>query len=467
MVIPRIPRTEEEAKIGGGLVVLSQKDAVALVKDELYPLWQSERDRLELLDQWLRGEHDMFKLPHDATEDAKRLIELARTPLLGLSVTTIAQAMAVDSYRSPSGKDTARAWRRWRANRLDSGQIALYKAALGYGSAYVVGLPGVDRDGEPLASLRGVSPKRMIAVYADPVWDEWPVYALEVQTSGKSSRMLTLYEDDVLHRIGWANDELEYIDWQPHNAGVCPVVRYAQVDLDGRHDGEVRPFTNVAARVEKTIYDRLLIQHNNSWRVITAAGMKKPEGSEADARKAKLQLRQDSILIAEDPDTKFSSLPETQLNGIIEATKQDIETLSAVTQTPTHNLTGQMINLSAEALAAARAPLTQKVAERQRTFGDAHEQALRLAAHIDGDAEGATDYEARITWQDMEIRSLSQAADALGKIAQMLGVPVEGLWGKIPNVTKSDTDEWKRMRDEGDPLERMSSMLQDRADADA
>jgi hypothetical protein len=35
---------------------------------------------------------------------------------------------------------------------------------------------------------------------------------------------------------------------------------------------------------------------------------------------------------------------------------------------------------------------------------------------------------ARVSWQDMSVRSLSQAVDAYGKAAQMLGVPEQALW---------------------------------------
>src|SRR5699024_1085837 len=118
-------------------------------------------------------------------------------------------------------------------------------------------------------------------------------------------------------------------------------------------------------------------------------------------------------LVAEDPDTKFGTLDETPLDGFVRAYESDIEALAATSQTPSHNLTGKMVNLSAEALAAARAPLSQKVFERQVSFGQSHVQALQLAAALEGDVVSAQDVSARVTWQDMEIRSLSQAVDAL------------------------------------------------------
>src|SRR5699024_4102882 len=155
--------------------------------------------------------------------------------------------------------------------------------------------------------------------------------------------------------------------------------------LDGSLEGEVVSFNGLGARINKTAYDRLLTQHYNTWKVRTIAGLGDFAKDQREAEQKKMQLRQDDILVAEDHDTRFGTLDETPLDGFIGAERADIESLAAVSQTPSHNLTGQMVNLSAEALAAARAPLTQKIAERQLAFGKSHDQMLRLAAFIEGD----------------------------------------------------------------------------------
>jgi hypothetical protein len=165
------------------------------------------------------------------------------------------------------------------------------------------------------------------------------------------------------------------------------------------------------------------------------------------------------MLVAEDPDTKFGTLDETPLGGFIDAWRSDIEALAAVSQTPTHTLTGQLVNLSAEALAAARAGLNQKITERQKSFGKSHVQALRLAAQLEGNEIDAQDVASRVTWQDMEIRSIAQAVDALGKAATMLQIPPQALWGRIPGVEKSDVDEWEAMAAQSDPVTQMTNTL--------
>lgn len=447
---------------------LSESAGASLIFDELFPKWLNEFERLERIDRWLRWKQDDIRLPRTATSELKQLVELSKVPWLSLVVSSVAQCLYVDGYRSPLDQISEERtvprgpWKTWHANDFDRRQVAVHRAALAYGYAFVRVTPGEDSDGDDRAVMRGVSPRKAFAAYEDPAEDDWPIYTLIVDSRGEGKGYsLRLYDDTEMLRytMDSRTSKPQYVSRTRHNAGVTPFVRYANMlDLDGRCDGEVEPYIPLAGRINKTSYDRLLTQHFSSWKIRTVSGMAEPDSEEAANRK-KLQLRQDDILVAEDPDTKFGTLDETSLNGFIDSWRSDIEALAAVSQTPTHALTGQLVNLSAEALAAARAGLTQKVTERQKSFGGSHVQALRLAASLDGDRDYADDTMARVTWQDMEIRSMSQAVDALGKAATMLQVPLPALWQRIPGVEKTDVDEWERMAREMDPMERLTAEL--------
>jgi hypothetical protein len=310
--------------------------------------------------------------------------------------------------------------------------------------------------------IRGVSPRNMFALWEDPAEDDWPQYVLRVVESKGDRHVLRVFDDTAVHSltIEDTGDKVTYQGPpQRHDAGVCPVVRYANMlDLEGRATGEVEPYIAAAARINKTAYDGLLTQHFSSWKVRTVTGMAMPDEVD-EANRTALKLSHADLLVGEDPDTKFGTLDETPLGGFIEAHRHDVETLAAISQTPTHELTGQMANLSAEALAAARASLNQKVVERQKSIGASHAQALRLAAALDGDDDYAADLTGRVTWQDMEIRSMSQAVDALGKAATMLFIPPSALWSRIPGVEKSDVEEWIELAEKGDPITKMQAEL--------
>jgi hypothetical protein len=452
--------------------VLSPEQARKLLKDTLYPQWEQEQRRLERIDCWYRWRHEDIKIPRKATQELRQLADLSKVPWLNLVVTVCAQAMYVDGYRSRLDEpnepgdgrvpDPSPPWRTWLANGMDRRQIGLHRAALAYGYAFTKVLPGEDPlTGEERAVIRGVSPRKMFAVFDDPAEDDWPQYAMQVMASKGDRHEVLVFDDTAVHTlvIEDTGTKVTYGDARLHDAGVCPIVRYANIlDLEGRASGEVEPFIPLAARINRTSYDRLVTQHFSSWKVRTVAGMAEPDTEEAANRK-KLQLRQDDLLVAEDHDTKFGTLDETPLDGFIAAHRHDVETLAAASQTPTHELTGQLANLSAEALAAARASLNQKVTERQKGIGASHRQTLQLAAAVDGQQEWARDESGRVTWQDMEIRSMAQAADALGKMVTMLGVPPTATWGRIPGVEKTDVAEWMELAERGDPITRMQADL--------
>lgn len=412
----------------------------------------------ETLDSWYRGTNERPWMPARSSAEYRELQERAYTPWLGLVVTAVAQSLYVEGYRRADDTDESPVWRVWQANGMDARQIAIHRGALAHGVAYATVLPG-KRNGESIPVIRGVSARRMITLWANPGDDEWPMYALRsdiIRVDGSDVTRYRLYDDQDVHTVDRVRGKLEYVTSDHHGVGVCPVIQYsANADLDGRVTSDIEALIPVAARIDQDTFDRLIVQRFGSWVVRTISGMEMPE-TDDEMHAAKLKLRVEDILVSESQDTKFGTLPGTPLDGYISARDSDIRDLAAVSQTPPHHLLGQMANLSAEALAAAEASLTRKVAERQHVFGEAHEQTLRLASELMG-IPG--DPSAEVRWRDMESRSLAQAADALGKIAQMLNVPVQLLWEKIPGWTQEDVERAKALYSESDAMARLFDSL--------
>lgn len=436
---------------------MNQRDAISLVK-RLFPQYQDDKRELDKVDSWYRGENERPSMPRQSTREYQQLQDRAYTPWLGLVVTSVAQTLYVEGYRRARETDDAAAWGFWQVNGLDGRQMAVHRAALAHGQSFVTVLPG---DRAPV--MRGVSARKMLAVYADPAEDEFPMYALRVDPSG-DKWALRLYDEEQVYYLSADKGatKVEFIESRAHGIGVCPVVRFTnQLDLDGRPSGEVSPFVPLAARIDQDTFDRLVVQRFGAWVVRYVAGMAAPETDE-EKRAAAVALKVSDFLMAEDPDTKFGTLPATPLDGYIKSRDADIRDLAAVTQTPPHHLLGQMANLSAEALAAAESSLIRKVEERKHSFGESWEQTLRLAAAVGG-VDGADDFEAQVRWRDMESRSLSQVADALGKLAQQLGVPAEMLWEKIPGWTDQDIERAKALAAEGDALSALTGLLDQQA----
>lgn len=456
----------------------------ALEIKEIFDRLRSQLNRqiveCDAVDSWMRPELARgFDLPLRASREHRSLADLSRTPWLRLVVDNVVQAMYVDSVVDSEGKNDA-LWRLWMSNGMQSLQVSNHRAMIAYGHSYGLVTRAVSR-GKPTSRIRFLSPRVMSVEYADVGIDAMPSAALEALADKRFVLRVPGVEYELVAGEALTGDAemagLRIVRETRTNLDFVPVVRFAnQLDLDGRVVGEVEPFIPTARRINKTSYDRLLAQHFNSWKVKTATGLELPSVSDefgdptdqvdqAAAERMKTKLAQDDILIAESPDTRFGTLDATSLDPFVNSWRSDIEALAAVSQTPAHALTGQMVNLSAEALAAARAPLTQKVYERQMNAGASYARVLRIAALMAGLQELADDDLVRVTWQDMEIRSMSQAVDALGKAAQMLNVPARALWRMIPGVEAADVQDWERMADEADERDPLMASFKRQAES--
>ena len=451
-------------------MAMTKSDVAAIVADEIIPEWRKERQRLDRIDRWARWDHDAPHKPRAATPEYKELAARSQAPWGALIVTSVAQTLYVEGYRRPEEPDDATAWRIWQANGWDGRQVAVHRATLQYGISYATCLPGKTLSGDPMPAMRGVSPRDMIALYEDPAADEWPYVAGKVRKKKNGTFEFRVFDDELEHTLvaSGLDTKPTHRSESAHGAGVCPVVRYTnRFDLEGRSCGEVEPFIPLLGRIDQTVFDRLVVQRFASWVVRTIAGMdlsKSADEAGVTVPTALMRLQAQDILTAPDKDTQFGSLPATPLDGFIKGEERDLTDLAAVSQTPAFELLGQMSNMSAEALAAAKSSQTAKSGETKHTIGETHEQLLRLAEHLAGNADGAADFMAEVRWADTSIRSLAQAVDALGKLAQMLGFPPELLWAKVPGFSKQDVDEAKaRLEAQGGMdalLERLEAGLE-------
>src|SRR5690606_39953679 len=136
------------------------------------PTYLRERERLDRIDRWSRWQHEDMDLPRKSGREIKQLVQLAKTPWLGLVVTAVAQVMYVDGYRSPTGGTVETPWRVWQHNRMPSRQGQGHRAALTYGQSVVTVLPG-----DSGAVLRGVWPRRRVGWVGEGPAAAWAAYA--------------------------------------------------------------------------------------------------------------------------------------------------------------------------------------------------------------------------------------------------------------------------------------------------
>lgn len=418
----------------------------------LLDIRKAERDTLDKVYTYWRGEQPLPVVPRGTPTEIRRMAQMSRVNVLPLVVDVPAQSLYVVGYRQEGeGRDTE-AWDIWQANKLDAHQTGVHRAALAYGTSYALVLPG-----DPHSVVRGVSPRMMTTLYGDD--PEWPVAALEVRDTDDGQTAYRLYDEMNMWLLEEDSEGKPAGErWNPvvtgenaHGAGVCPVIRFRNHDdLDDVVVGEIEPLIPLQDQIDFTTFDLMVAQHFTAFRQRYIMGWLAPDEA------AKVKASASRLLTFEDPDVKVGEFGQTDLKGYLDSRESTLTHLAIISQTPPHYLLGKLVNLSAEALAAAEAGQRRKIAEREVLFGEAWEQVLALAGRLEGldSSDGA-----QVRWRDTEARALASTVDALGKMAQMLAIPPQVLWEKIPGWTQQDVERAKAEAANADAIGSLTALL--------
>lgn len=407
--------------------------------------------RLGKVRRYLNGEHDLPYMPRGAKQEYKHLAGRAITNWTPLLSDTYAKGLFVDGYRPAKAADNAVPWSYWQDNGLDARQSIAHRGALEYGASYTLILPGTLRE-RRIPRMRPLSPLRSAAWYRDDD-DEFPEIGLRrLGTTVDGAQLIELYDRRDVYTFAKPKDSENWIlsRVEEHGLGYTPFVRFRD-RLDGEAQGIIRPVINLQDRVNEIVFSLLIALQYAAFRQRWATGLVIPEDDEGNPIEP-FQSAVDRLWISDSETAKFGDFAQTEVSGHLLSYESSVRTLAAVAQISPNILTGDLVNLSADALAQMEASTQRKMGEYETLFGESWESAFRLAALAAGDSVAALDTSAQVRWRDTEARSLSQTVDALGKIAQMLQVPVEALWEKIPGVTETDVAYWKSIRDETDLL---------------
>lgn len=457
------------------LMILDPGNIEAVASQALL-LRQSEQTRLAKISSYVKGKQDQPYTPKGVNAEYRWIARKAKRNFLPLVVSVVSQNLIVDDYK-PSGQTSMDAasqqktppeWEAFRANRMVSRQHGIHRSVIKYGSAYCVILPGQmstdDEQQRDVPVIRPVSPRRMTAFYADDVDDEWAQFAIEVKTvnlpNAKSRLLVALYDEDKRYllvgeaagstqfNISMAESGDPLLDGQSpiasHGLGVCPAVRFLyETDLDGEDDcsGEVEPIIPIQDQINFDTFNLMISTQFAAFRQRWVTGMAPvdEEGREAQPFRPGV----DRMFAAEDPATKFGDFAETALKPYSDVREDGIRHMSTITQVPPYHLLGQVANMSAEALAAARDGFDRKIGELQGVLTDPWRNVFRLTALAADNKEGWKDIFSSVVWRDTSARAFGATIDGLTKAAQMLGVPAEELWARIPGATADDVASWR------------------------
>lgn len=431
----------------------------------LYGYHCAERTQLDIIRRYWKGRQKLpAVIPIGTPGEVRVMARSSRVNVMPIVINSLVQSTFVEGFRTKADDNNSAVWSTWQANRMDARQTAIHRAAYGYGCAYAVVLPG---DPEPV--IRGVSPRSATVMYGeDP---DWPMWALERCGRG----LFKLYDDNSVYYVKLdeaGGRRAEFIERRDHDIGYVPWVRYLdEDDLDDEDEvepednreretptrGQIAPLVPLQDQIDLTTFGLQIAQHYSGFRqrwIIGWTGETEAESLKVGAGRI-IALDKSPDPAAED-GVKLGEFEQSDLKGFIESREATLRHAATLSQTPVHELIGELVNLSAEALAAAEAGRDRKVDERKTLHGESHEQLFWLVGRIKG-VEVPLD--AEVKWRDTSARAFAAVVDGLGKIAKMLQVPPQELWERIPGTTKQDIERWKAAAQQGDSFDQLAKLL--------
>jgi hypothetical protein len=343
----------------------------------------------------------------------------------------------------------------WQRNGLDAASVVAHTTAVAAGVAYLVVGPHPKTDAARIIvehPLRAhvetdvADPRDRLAgihVYVDEpkgvevcrVWlpDSWVEYQRRALTTGTTMSR------------PWSR-----VDGGANRLREVPIVPLANKQghrtPDGRSD--LAGILSMQDAVNKLVTDMLVASEFAAFPQRWATGIEVPTDPVTGAPLANgFSASVSRLWMTENNLARFGDFQVADLGNYTRAADMLVQHIAAQTRTPPHYLLGQVVNASGDALKAAETGLVMRVKRKMLAFGDAWEDAMRLALALDGKDDKAAMDDAETIWADPETRTEGERIDGITKLASV-GVPRQALWARIPGVTPKMIKAWTAMAEE-------------------
>lgn len=407
-------------------------------------------------------------LPEQARDEFARLLKLTKSNYMGLVIDATAERLAVEGFRiGDSVKADDATWDIWQASNFDATSDQLLLEALITGQSYVLVEPRPDGE-KP--RLYAEHPSQVIVEYEPGSGRTVAAAGLKVWRDDWTQRwMATLYLPDAIYKYESTNagtSGVEGLNWRPRAVrgeswpAPNPLGEVPLVELENNPRlltggvSEINDVTPIQDRICKTIADRLMTQDYGAFPQKWASGY--PD-EDAHGRPNKIDVGRNRMVTSDVAETKFGQWDAAPLDPYSAAKREDVKDIASRTRTPAQYLLGEMNNVNGETLKAAESGLVSKVRQRQRSFGEGIERAIRLARTAAG--IGSPDETIETVWRNPEFRTEGELVDALVKM-RTIGVPQEALWERW-GASQVEIKRWREMAEaeaERDPVAALTRM---------
>ena len=397
---------------------------------------EMDRGALQRADQYYNGKQPLrFIDPEMRQQLGSRMVEVViNWPRLVCD--SLEERLDVVGFRLSRDLPTdENLWRIWQSNNLDEASQQAHIDALVYGRSFIS--VGVGADG--VSPMVAIESPLQVTVERDPGTgmvigalkryrdaDGYTVGVLMTATEVRTYRSQTATD---IYGAAAPASNWQLVDTQPNVLGRVPVVPLVNRPRTGAPDGisELADLMPLADAVNKVASDMLVTAEYAAmprrWITGLAPSMASVGHEQAvdlaDAvRTAFESSRASKLWIAPSPETKFGQFEEAQLSGFVAAIDIFVKQLAAIAALPPHyvGLSAESNPASAEAIRSAEASLVTRARRRQRIWGGAWEEVMRLAVHVQQGTPAVGMADLETVWANPETRTVAQAADAAVKL---------------------------------------------------
>lgn len=418
--------------------------------DPMTPEWFRDRLYKQLVDvqqpeaqffaDYYEGNHPLPWLAPQARDEFRRMVQMTRSNYMGLVVDAMVERATIEGFRFAGDTEAdADTWRIYQANNLDADSDAAWlESGIGGKSYFLVAPNPADRSTPNVwvehasQCIVGYEPgtNRRVRRAGLKVWDdEWTgqVHAT-LYLRDPDTNALWLYKYQAAKsqtgglRRNWERREVSGEDWPAR--GDMDAVPLIEIPNNPRlltgGISELADLTDIQDRVNKTLFDRMQTQE---YGVDPQKWAKAFPTEDDDGNPNTVEWGRNRMITTDIAETMFGNFAVAPLSPYSEAKREDVKDIASRSRTPAQYLLGEMSNVNGETLKASESGLISKVRQRCRPWGEAAEEAMRLARGLAGLPSGSGARMETI-WSDPQYRTEGERTDAALKRFQGGVVPL-------------------------------------------
>lgn len=350
-----------------------------------------------------------------------------------LAVDAVEERLDVEGFRLADNADS-NLWRIWQANNLDEESQLAHIDALVYGRSFVCVGANAEDEGTPLVTME--SPRQLVASIDDRTRRVNGALRMYGRTDNDPNPTLaTLYTP---MRTSWlqkgtaanAGKWVEY-DRDEHKLGIVPVVPLINRRRTGLWSGvsdmaDIIPLTDAAARALTNLQ---IAGETHSVPQKWVLGMSRGDFVDAEGNPIPAwQSYFSAIWANQNEKATVGQFTASSLSNFHDTVNHYAKLVAALTGLPPHYLGFATDNpASADAIRSSESRLVKRAERKQRVFGGAWEQTMRLCQLFAGlDTSGSEALET--IWRDPSTPTEAAKADAAVKLKSSGILSREGVW---------------------------------------